>query len=214
LQELLLAGVDPATCSLIKTGSRAVVMPAGAVLFRPGGLCEQFFIVLEGAVRVHRLTRSGREMTLYHVLAGQTCIMTTLCLLADDAYSAGAVVEADVRALAVPASRFNALMHSSRGFRRLVFNGYAQRLTDLLARIEMLTDVPVEARLAAFLLARANDSASIAITHQAMATEIGTAREVVSRVLEHLAEQGCVRLARGRVQIVHRQALAKLAEAS
>ncbi len=206
----MLPGLDSATRQDVLRQAKPVAVGAGHVLFQPGDPCTQFFILNSGCVRVHRLTRSGREMVLYHVRAGETCILTTLCLLSAEAYSANAVVEQDVTAWALPAPHFNALMDSSAGFRRLVFASYAQRVADLMQRIEQLSDVPVDVRLATCLLARADATGIVAITHQALATEIGTAREVASRTLERLAQLGALKLSRGQINLTDRSILEEL----
>lgn len=204
------AGIDPATWRDVVCQAKRVTLPAGSVLFQPGAACTQFFILTSGCVRVHRLARSGREMVLYHVRAGETCILTTLCLLSAEAYSASAVVEQEVGAWGVSAPRFHALMDASAGFRRLVFASYAQRIADLMQRIEELSDVPVDVRLAACLLERAATGHAVLTTHQALATEIGTAREVVSRTLERFGQRGLVRLSRGRIDLIDRAHLESL----
>lgn len=207
---IALPGCDPAMSRDVLSQAKPVSVAAGSVLFQPGDPCAQFFILTSGCVRVHRLARSGREMVLYHVRAGETCILTTLCLLSAEAYSANAIVEQEVSAWAVPSSRFNALMDSSAGFRRLVFTSYAQRMADLMQRIEQLSDVPVDVRLAACLLERADARGMVAATHQALATEIGTAREVVSRTLERLAQLGMLILSRGQIELTDRPKLEAL----
>ena len=209
-QTMAFTGIDTATSRDVLLQAKPVSVAAGSVLFQPGDPCTQFFILTSGSVRVHRLAPSGREMVLYHVRAGETCILTTLCLLSDEAYSANAIVEQDVTAWAVPSSRFNALMDSSAGFRRLVFTSYAQRVADLMQRIEQLSDVPVDVRLAACLLERADATGLAAATHQALATEIGTAREVVSRTLERLAHLGMLILSRGQIELTDRPKLETL----
>jgi CRP/FNR family transcriptional regulator len=211
MPDLQLPGIDPATAQALVAIAARAALPAGSVLFRPGDACTQFFILLAGSVRVHRLARSGREMVLYHVRAGESCILTTLCLLSAEAYSAGAIVEQDVQALAVPQAGFNGLMNSSEGFRRLVFTSYAQRMADLMERIEALSDTPVDMRLAGFLLECAGPTGIVLTTHQALATEIGTAREVVSRALGRLEQLGVLQLSRGKIDIRDRYKLELLA---
>jgi len=206
-----LPSLDPTTRQAVLSHAARVELGAGSVLFHPGDVCSQFFIMLSGQVRVHRLARSGREMVLYHVRAGESCILTTLCLLAAEVYSAGAVVESDARALALPAAQFDALLETTPGFRRLVFTSYAQRIADLMARIEELSDVPVDVRLAACLLARGGSEGVILATHQDLATDIGTAREVVSRTMMRLVRQSVLSGTRGRVVILNRAKLSAIA---
>ena len=213
MPDLQLQGMDPATAQALLAMATRAALPAGSTLFRPGDPCTQFFILLAGSVRVHRLARSGREMVLYHVHAGESCILTTLCLLSAEAYSAGAIVEQEVQALAVPQDGFHRLMNSSEGFRRLVFTSYAQRMADLMERIEALSDIPVDMRLAGYLLECAGPTGSVLTTHQALATEIGTAREVVSRALGRLEHLGVLQLSRGQIDIRDRRHLEVMAQA-
>lgn len=206
-----MSALEPATRASVLQRAATVHLPAGTVLFRPGDLCLQFPIILSGTVRVYRIGRSGKEMLLYRVTAGQTCIMTTTCLLASDMYAAGGTVEEDVRAVLVSVAQFSELMNRSADFRRMVFRGYSTRIMDLMQRIEALCDVPVDVRLAARLLETCGADGVVATTHQSLASEIGTAREVVSRSLERLEHAGLVRLARGHVEVIDRFRLSAVA---
>jgi CRP/FNR family transcriptional regulator len=195
-------GLDDETYAAVMSQAARVSLPVGSVLYRPGDLCSQFLLLVSGSVRVVRVAESGREMMLYRVAAGETCVMTTACLLASEAYSASGVVETPVEALVLPGARFKALMESSPGLRALVFKGYGVRMLDLMHRIEELSDVPVSARLAAWLAGAGDAQGVVRATHQELATEIGTAREVVSRALERMEAQGLLRRGRGVVEIL------------
>ncbi len=210
-RDVALLGLTSATRASLLAQAIEVTLPAGSVLFRPGDLCTQFPILLSGSLRVYRIARSGREMLLYRVAGGETCIMTTACLLSSDAYAAGGTVEVGVRALALSVGGFNDLMNRSADFRAMVFAGYAARIGDLMQRIEELSDIPVDVRLAAKLLAMSDTDNIVPTTHQGLASEIGTAREVVSRTLERMEHMGVLRLSRGQVDILDRQGLAAIA---
>lgn len=211
LQQAALSGLDPETRVSLLSHATSVRLPAGSVLFRPGDLCTQFPILLSGSLRVYRIARSGREMLLYRVAGGETCIMTTACMLSSEAYAAGGTVEVDVHALVLSVAGFNHLMNRFADFRAMVFAGYAARIGDLMQRIEELSDIPVDVRLAARLLAMSGAGGTVPITHQGLASEIGTAREVVSRTLERMEHMGVLRLSRGQVDIVDRSGLAAIA---
>jgi len=191
--------------------ARAVRLPAGAHAFRPGAPCEAFLIVLSGTVRVQLVGAGGREIFLYRVGPGETCVLTTSCLLAAEPYPAEGVAESEVEALALPTARFDAALEASPAFRRFVFAGYARRLTDLLALVESVRFSSLDARLARLLLARAGPDGRLALTHQAIAAELGSAREAVTRRLRALQARGLVRTGRGAVTLLDRPGLARLA---
>ncbi len=189
----------------------AVALPAGASAFRPGTPCRHFLVVLAGTVRVQLTAASGREIVRYRVGAGETCILTTSCLLAAEAYPAEGVAETAVEALAVPGERFESALDASPAFRRFVFAGYARRLAELLGLIERVRFEGLDARLARLLLERAGADGRVALTHQAIATELGSAREAVTRRLRDFQAQGLVRTARGAVEVRDRAGLRRLA---
>lgn len=191
--------------TLLRT-AQEVRLGAGATVFQPGSPCTAFLFVLGGSVRVQMTADTGRELVLYRVGSGETCVLTTSCLLGQDDYPAEGVVETDTRAVALPLGRFQDLMARSDVFRRFVFRGFGSRLADLLATVEDTVFHGLEGRLARALLDKARDGA-LGATHQALAAELGTAREVVSRQLKTWERHGFVRLARGRIDIVDRGGL-------
>ena len=205
-----LAALPAPERDLLLAGIGRVALPAGHPLFRAGELCAAFPFLMRGSVAVRRLARSGREMLLYRVQPGQTCIMTTVCLATDARYAAEGVVEADAEAWCLPPSGFTALLAASAGFRAFAFASFATRLVDLMTRIEELSDRSVEARLAERLLALAPGGVA-RTTHQALAGDVGTAREVVSRALEGFARAGLVELGRGLVTLCDAAGLRRLA---
>lgn len=185
-------------------------VPAGTALFHPGDTVKGFVIVLSGRVDVFLTGPTGREILLYSVEPGQSCIQSTLGLLGGDDYSGEAVVQTAARVVLVPRDSFLALMDSSSAFRGFVFTAFATRMQSMLHLLERVAFERVEARLARCLLERAEDGVLIA-THAEIATMIGTAREVVSRRLDRLERRGLLRLNRGVVRIVDAQALAETA---
>ena len=186
----------------------------GAVIFRPGEEPPGFLLVAEGSVGVYLVGRGGREILLYSVAPGQTCVQTTLGLLGGQAYAGEAVAESDVVGFVVPRGGFQRLMEASSGFRRFVFQALGVRLNDVLHVLELVAFVTVEQRLAGLLLERADAQGIIQVTHQDLATAIGSAREVVSRRLEALAQKGLITLDRGAVRLVDRAGLARLRQTS
>ena len=193
-------------------GSRIVAMPKGAVIFGPGKAPENLLLLLDGVVRVQQTSESGREIVLYRVAAGESCVLTTACLLAYEDYQAEGMAETNVSAVAIPRRTFDLLIAESEAFRRFVFSAYSRRITDLFTVIEEVAFQRMDIRLAQKLLALSEEGCVIKITHQKMAAELGSAREVVSRLLQEFQRQGAVEVARGEIRIRDRAALRALAE--
>ena len=187
-----------------------VKLPAKQSVFRTGDVCQNYLLVLDGDVRVYLTTATGREVVLYHVGPGQSCVITTSCLLGGDDYPAAGITEAPTSALAISAPQFQQALTQSADFRHFVFSNLGQRISQMIARIEEITVGAIDKRLAQALLAADQALGSFQTTHQQLSAELGTAREVVSRHLKHFAEHGWVRLGRGTVEIVNRAALQKL----
>jgi CRP/FNR family transcriptional regulator len=208
----LLRRLDEPTKAALRDAAIRKQIPRGAVLFRPGDECVLFPLIVSGTVRVQRVTESGREIVLYRVANNETCILTTASLLSEDAYAAEGVAETDVTAYIVPAERFAALMNTSAGFRALVFDGYSKRIATLMSRIEEIVCTPINVRLAERLLALKGQDNRIAVTQQALAADLGTAREVVGRTLKIFERAGWVKLSRGGAEITDANALRALAD--
>jgi CRP/FNR family transcriptional regulator len=206
-----LAALEPGARATLER-VRPVEVPQGAVLFRPGETVKGYVIVLSGHVGVSLMGPNGRDILLYVVAPGQSCIQSTLGLLGGDGYSAEASASAATRLVLVPKPVFLTLLDSSPAFRKVVFAAFAERMQSMMQLIETMSFMRVEARLAALVLERTDDSGTLAITQAELARAIGTAREVVSRRLDKLARAGVIRAERGLVQVLDRAALQGLAE--
>jgi CRP/FNR family transcriptional regulator len=196
----------------LSAASTLVTLPAGATVFREGCRCDSYLLVLQGSVRVQKVSESGREIVLYRVESGQSCVLTTSCLLACERYSAEGVTETPVEAVALPQSLFQELVASSGGFRSFVFASYAERISGLLMLIDAIAFGRMDGRLAARLLELADRDGSVGLTHQAIAAELGTAREVISRLLKEFERKGLLSLGRGRIEILAPGALRLLVD--
>lgn len=191
--------------------SAVVRVPAGQVIFGPGRSPDNLLLLLQGTVRVHQTSESGREIVLYRVEAGQSCVLTTACLLAHEDYTAQGEAETDVEAVAIPRAVFDELMAQSAEFRTFVFTAYSRRITDLFRVIDDVAFGRIDMRLAARLTTLAGERREVKVTHQQLATELGTAREVVSRQLQEFQRRGWIGQSRGTVLIEDPCALAGLA---
>ncbi len=201
-----LAGLEPAARALIED-LQPFTIEAGRTLFAPGAPCMGFVVVLSGVVRVGLNAQSGRALVLYRVAREEVCVQTTLCLMAGLEYSAEGVTESPVTLVMIPAARFERLMALSHVFRGFVFARFGQRMQDISRLLETVAFARVDSRIAQILIARAGADNRLAATHQTLAEEIGSAREVVSRQLQAFAKAGLVRLGRGEIELVDREAL-------
>lgn len=203
---------DPDIARLIRSGE-SVDVPSGAHAFHKGDECRNYILIVAGQVRVQLSSDAGREVILYRVKPGGTCAITTSCLIGGELYPAEAVIEKDVTAVMIPDSEFQMALARSEVFRHFVFHGFSQRLCTVIDRVETVTLKTIGERLAAQLLKGDGDSLT-GVTHQVLAAEIGTAREVVSRKLKNFEAKGIIKLSRGRVEIIDRDGLRELATES
>ena len=185
--------------------SKAGVMkaPAGTFLFGVGDLCSSFLLLLEGTVRVYIGSDEGREMSLYRIEPGETCLLTTSCLMGQSTYPAIGRAETDISGFVVSNQCFDELLTSSPEFCELVFKDFGQRLSIIIQLTQEVAFNKLDLRLAQFLL----NQDLTKITHQQIALELGTVREIISRLLKHFQDEGLVTLHRNRIQILDSVAL-------
>lgn len=205
-----LAGLSQDLRDRLLAAARVVRLAEGTRLFGPGQAPTAMVLLLEGAVRVQQRGENGREVLLYRVQAGDTCVLTTACLLGYEDYTAEGVAETDVIAATLPREAFDELVAASREFRQFVFAAFSRRITELFGVIEDIAFNRMDVRLAARLAALAEDGV-VRATHQALANDLGTAREVVSRLLQDFVRRGWIEQARGEIRLTAPAALARLA---
>ncbi|MEZ5994738.1 MAG: Crp/Fnr family transcriptional regulator [Hyphomonadaceae bacterium] len=193
-------------------GAQKIAAHAGDVLFRPDVPCQGFIALTRGVIKVGLTSPGGREIVLYRVHPGEICLQTFSCLVQDKTYAAEGLAEEDVEAFVLPPAAFQALMKASDEFRAAVLNSVAGRFADFEQVVETLAFSGLEQRVASALLRLADAHGAVHATHEALAAEIGSAREAVSRQLGLFSRQGLVRLSRGRVELQRRDALSRLAE--
>jgi CRP/FNR family transcriptional regulator len=212
LRELFpaLANASPATLARIVAHGIHRKVPAGTVMFDARTPCGGFPFVLKGAIKVLQRYPNGREMPLYRVKPGESCLLSGSCLLGHSDYTATGVADTDVELLILPPVDFHALIAGDAAFRDHVFSLFGERLATLLSLVEAIAYQKLDQRLAALLLAKGDP---VHATHQALADELGSVREIVSRLLRVFEDKGWVDLARERVQVTDREALATLARA-
>lgn len=204
-----LSGIPPDLAVEIEARSRAIRLPAGTRIFQPGQRAENMLLLLSGSVRVQQISDTGREIFLYRVHAGESCVLTTACMLADEHYAAEGIAESESEAIAVPRTAFDDFIGRSPVFRGFVFRTYSRRIADLFGLIDDIVFQRLDVRLAERLLAL-EAFGTVTATHHALAVELGTAREVVSRTLGEFQRRGWVELSRGEIRIANRIGLESL----
>ena len=198
---------ESAMISLMESATLANI-PAGQQVFASGGICENYLLLLKGSVKAQLLSKNGREILLYRVLPGDSCVLTTSCLLSGDTYPADAYTEEDVSAFVISSHAFYRCMDKSPFFREFVFTNFASRLSGVIGRMDEVVFSGIDSRLAKELLNAKQDT--LKITHQELATKLGSVREVISRHLKQFEVNGWVSLSRGTITLVDEKALEKL----
>lgn len=207
-----LSRLEPEVKDLLLTRSQIVTVPKDTTIFGPGHSPENMLFLLDGTVRVQQVSETGHEIVLYRIEAGQSCVLTTACLLAYDDYSAEGISETAVDAAAVPRDVFDDLVAQSKSFRDFVFAAFSKRITDLFLMIDEVAFQRLDVRLADKLIKLSGGETTIATTHQKLSVELGTAREVISRQLQEFQRRGWIAQGRGRVDLLDRDKVAQLAD--
>jgi len=185
----------------------------GSVLFRDGDACNGYVLVVSGSVRVQKIDPQGHEIVLYRVEEGQSCMLTTTCLLAHQQYPAEGVAETDVDLVLLPLDAFDTALTESPLFRQFVMANIGHRISDLMLLLEDVAFGRKDVRLAAFLLKSVKQHGNVLeFTHRQLAVELGTAREVVSRLIKDFERQGMVALGRNKITILQPDRIRAIAE--
>jgi CRP/FNR family transcriptional regulator len=203
----ILATLTARTRQRLQARAQFLELPAGTTVFDERQACRGFPFVISGSIRVVKAAPNGRELPLYRVTPGETCIISSACLLGQAPYNARGVTEADTTLLVVPNEDFQALL-GEQAFRDFVFQLFSERIADLMQLIEEVAFRKLDQRLAALLLGKGQ---RLHTTHQQLADELGSVREIVSRLLKGLAEQGLVALSREQIEILDPAGLRRLA---
>lgn len=182
-------------------------VPAGTVMFDESNPCQAFPMLVEGTIRVSKIAANGRELQMYRVVPGESCLITASCLLGNVPYSARGIAESAVTMVVLPPELFNRLVAEHEPFRRYIFSLFSERLSELMQLVEAVAFHRLDRRLAALLLGKGR---TIQATHQHIAEELGSVREIVSRLLKNFAEQGLVSLSREKIEVLNPQELRRI----
>lgn len=202
-----LGSADAAFENEFKRAVFFVRIPAGRDIFLEGDHVESIALLISGVVRVYKIGETGREITLYRFGNGSSCILTANAILSHKTFPAIATVEQDADALMVPADVFRDWIGRYDLWRDFVFNLLSDRLSTVMAVIDEVVFQRMDRRIASLLLRRAQTQNPIQITHQEIAAELGSSREVISRLLEDFAGEGIIHSRRGTVEVLDFEAL-------
>jgi CRP/FNR family transcriptional regulator, anaerobic regulatory protein len=201
----------PSLRAKISEAGAYVTLPPGKTFYREGEMCGNFAVVGRGDIRVFKTAESGREMTLYHVQDAQPCLVNMLCIFLGRPAMASAVVEVPTEAIVWSGAAFHGWVKNDDVVRNFVFETMAQRLVEVMTLVEEIAFGKMDRRVAGFLLQRFSSERAFAVTHEELAAELGTAREVVSRLLKDFERMGAIGMARGRLELRNASFLRDLA---
>ncbi len=196
----LARSADEISCQLLDS-SKVISLKQNSTVFHQGDACSNYLIILHGKVKVFTRAENGREILLYRLYQGDSCVITTSCLFGHKNYPAEGQTETDVSALAIPVNQFNEVLKNSETFREMVFSALASHLSELITLVEEVAFGKLDVRLAKHLLEQHDENNILTSTHQNIATELGSAREVISRQLKEMEAKGYIEINRGNIKI-------------
>jgi len=178
------------------------MLDSGTILLEDGDVCTMLPFVIDGSIRVFRVSTEGREITLYRIEPGQSCILSSGCAISSTSkhFPATAVVETTCTVALLPIEAVRKLFASSQNFRNFVLEQYANRMADIIELVEEVAFRHVDERLRDWLAK--HHAPSIVATHQDLADHVGTSREVVSRILKDWEQRGWLKLSRGKINLL------------
>jgi len=207
----MLTDLRASEMSCLQNGLHCMDVPAQQRLFAPGQACKGFPLLLSGRIKVSRSSESGREIVLYRVEPGESCIVSAACLGSHQPYNAEAITETACTLGILDTKAFDTLMCQHPPFREFVFGLFMGRMGSLVQLIDEVAFQRLDLRLARTLLQLMGDDGTVARSHQQLADELGSVREMVSRVLKHFEHAGAVQLGRQQIRVVNTQCLQRLA---
>lgn len=184
----------------VKNYSIVKTLPAGAMVFLEGDICGFFSLIISGVVRVYKLGETGREITLYRFTTGESCILTASCILSNHKFPAAAAVEEEVQAVLIPSELLKELTKNYDVWRKYFFDVLAERLAGVMETINEVAFKKMDERIWDYLKLHSNNGI-IEATHQQIASELGTSREVVSRILKDFEKQNTITINRGKIKL-------------
>ena len=208
---LSLPVLNHATSELVQEFQQVAFLakiPAGHDVFLEGDNVDAIALLISGVVRVYKIGETGREITLYRFGHGESCILTANAILSQKSFPAIATVETDAEAVMIPADKFREWVKRYDSWREFVFELLSNRLSTVMAIVDQVVFQRMDRRVASLLLNRSKAVNPVSITHQEIAAELGSSREVISRILEDLSQKGVLEVGRGTIEILDLEELA------
>lgn len=186
----------------------------GKILHKSSGECLGLVIVEEGQLRAFVLSEGGKEITLFRLFELDFCLFTASCVFSGIQFDVSIEVEKDTEFWLIPPNVYRDLMEKSTAVANYTNELMASRFSEVMWLIEQVMFKSFDKRLAAFLLEESNieNSDRLEITHERIANHLGSAREVVTRMLKYFQNEGAVKLSRGVVEITDRKKLSEIAD--
>jgi len=198
----ILARADSQLAHEFQQAASLARIPAGRDIFVEGDRVDAIALMLSGVVRVYKIGETGREITLYRFGLGESCILTANAILSDKSFPAIASVEQDAEAVMIPTETFRAWVRRYDIWREFVFDLLSQRLSSMMEIVDEVAFQRMDVRVASWLLNQAKVQNPMRVTHQQIAAELGSSREVISRLLEDFVSTELIRMGRGIVEIL------------
>jgi CRP/FNR family transcriptional regulator len=202
--------LEGADSQLIREFQRAAFfarIPVGHDVFLEGDAVDSIALLISGVVRVYKIGETGRELTLYRFGNGQSCILTANAILSRKTFPAVATVEQEAEAAMIPADTFSSWIHRYDLWRDFMFDLLSERLSSVMEIVEEVAFRRMDVRIARLLLERSHAENPVRMTHQEIAAELGSSREVISRLLQDFAERHLIQAGRGQIEVLDRDAL-------
>lgn len=195
------------------TYGQKVNLPASQFICLEGDFCQHLPLIISGSVRVYKIGETGREITLYYLEPGDSCILTASCIMSQNKFPAFAVTETEVEAFTIPANIIRDWVKHNFIWQDYIFGLLSQRLANVIEIVEQVAFRRMDCRIASYLVKNGDNSLkTIQITHEKIAQELGTSREVVSRILKTFEKEGLLHLSRGKIQLENWAELNKTSE--
>lgn len=174
---------------------------AGTVILREHQFIKVVPLVLEGTIKLRKLDQTGREIVFYHIEPGESCILSITSCLNEKESQAEAIIEKKTRLVVVEAARVRSWMERFPTWRKFVFNLYYDRMAELMGLLDLVIFKSVDTRLVQYLKEKAVNN-ELEVTHQQLAGKLGTAREVISRLLKQMEKEQLIAMERGKIKIL------------
>lgn len=198
----MLQQAGPELLADFKNSAYLARIPVGRDIFVEGDRVDALALLISGVVRVYNIGVTGREITLYRFGLGDSCILSANAIFNHQTFPAIATVEQEATAVMIPADAFREWVRKYDLWRNFVIELLSNRLSSLMAVIDEVAFQRMDTRIAAFLLEKGQDENPLHITHQEIAAELGSSREVISRILEDFSSQGIIVTKRGEIEIL------------